>query len=279
LRFQVDLQLQALRMPLDDLARRGRIFDEAVTGFVAQRRIVADLLAADRERTLGALDREAERVRAKLGAALEEQIDRRATAGRAVNEIWTEIQGELPDRFQRELEEAIQTMRTDLDATFEAHQKRATDLVDMVQRTAAELLDVPFRLAATEQNFEAKFLPYWVVSRPDALNPLPPGALDALLPPKVRARHARRRTSSAIAEVTMRNVENLRWAMRRNVEDAFRRFASEVDARFAVSLATTREVMSTAASRRTNYSTEIGVDIDQLQSMSIELNDVEDALA
>jgi GTPase SAR1 family protein len=279
LRFQIALRLQALRMPLADLEQRRRVFEEAIGGFETHRRVVGDLLAANRTRTLGAIDEEAAHLRAKLGAALEEEIAQRAVAGQEAKDAWTSVQEDLPNQFQAELEGAIGKMRTGLDTTFAAHQRRVDQLVDLVQRTAAELFIVPFRPAPRVTGFEARFLPYWVVTRPDALNPLPPGALDRLLPRKLRERRARRRTSGAIADVTSRNVENLRWAMRQNVEEAFRRFAADVDARFAASLAATRDVLNVAASLRAQYATETDAEIDRLQAASGDLEAIEGELA
>jgi len=279
LRFQIALRLQALRMPLADLEQRRRVFEEAIGGFETQRRVVADLLAADRRRTLDFLDQESARLRAKLGSAMERQIDQHTSAGGEVKDAWSAVQEDLPNLFQAELKGAIENMRTGLDATFAAHQRRADDLVDLVQRTAAELFKIPFEPAAREAGFEARLLPYWVVARPDALNPLPPGALDPLLPRKLRERHARRRTSGAIADVTSRNVENLRWAMRQNVEEAFRRFAAEVDDRFAASLGATRDVLNAAASLRAQYASETAVEIDRLQAASGDLEEIEGVLA
>jgi ribosome biogenesis GTPase A len=280
LRFASDLRLQALRLPLADLEQRRRIFEEAVVGFETQRQVVRDLLTADLKRTLVALDEEAARLRSALAATLEAQTDQRiANNNQTANEAWAAVRAGAPALFDSELKGVISDLRTRLGSLFAAHQERGDELVDTVKRTAAEILDVPFQASPRHDSFEARFLPYWTVTRPETLNPIPPGMLDPILPRKLRARHARRRTSEAIADITMRNVENLRWAMRRNLDDAFRRFASEVDRRFAASLAVTREILSAAAERRTHYASESTAPIDRSQAASAELEEVERALA
>jgi ethanolamine utilization protein EutP (predicted NTPase) len=228
LRFQVALRLKALCLPLGDLEQRRTVFQEAITGFEAERRVVADLISADRKRTLDALDRESAQQVASLGAALKNDIEQRVAAGQDANNAWLALQESLQTLFEAEWNARVEQSRSGLAGAFAAHQVRVDELANRVQTTAAELLDIPFHPEATESTLAVRFLPYWVVTRPDALNPLAPGALDWLLPHRLRERHRRRRIHRAIDSVISRNVENLRWAVRQNVEDAFRRFASEM---------------------------------------------------
>lgn len=71
-----------------------------------------------------------------------------------------------------------------------------------------------------------------------------------------------------------RNVENLRWAARQNLEDAFREFHGELDERLAASLEATRGAMEAALQRRRKHSEQIAGEaasarttLDRLQSI------------
>jgi ribosome biogenesis GTPase A len=276
--FHTAMRLKALQLPLDDLEHRGQVFAQAVGGFEAERRLVHDLLAADRKRALDALDAAAVQLRARLAAALEREVERRTAAGQAEDDAWLTVQKDLPELFGAQLRQAIATAGASLATAFGAHQKRVDDLTDLVVRTAAELLEVPFRRPDRVATFEAKVLPYWQLSRPEALNPLPPGAFDFLLTTRMRRRHAHRRVLAAISDVVLRNVENLRWAMRRNVDDAFRRFAADLDVRFANSLAATREVMGAAITARSLYAGGADSEIAALKAAAGELEAIEAGL-
>jgi hypothetical protein len=55
----------------------------------------------------------------------------------------------------------------------------------------------------------------------------------------------RRRLVEEIEAALVRNVENLRWATRQNLEDTFRRFGADLDERLSLSLVATRGAMAT----------------------------------
>src|SRR5438876_5287427 len=68
----------------------------------------------------------------------------------------------------------------------------------------------------------------------------------------MRGTRMRKRLLDEIDAVVIRNVENLRWATRQNLEDSFRRFGAELDERLAMSLAATRGAMQKALSNASN---------------------------
>src|SRR6266567_6044144 len=97
--------------------------------------------------------------------------------------------------------------------------RRADELITLVRQTAANLLEIPFHAPESSEAFEAKHDPFWVTAaRTAELNPIPPGAFDQLLPPGIRKTRMRKRLLEEIDAVVIRNVENLRWATRQNIE-------------------------------------------------------------
>ncbi len=81
------------------------------------------------------------------------------------------------------------------------------------------------------------------------------------------------------AEVLVtRNVENLRWAMVRNLDDAFRRFGAELDERMTMALGATKGAMEAALERRGQVANRIGPEIvDRLDALR-KLSDIQMAL-
>ena len=84
----------------------------------------------------------------------------------------------------------------------------------------------------------------------------------------------RKRLLEEIDAVVIRNVENLRWATRQNLEDAFRRFSAELDERLAMSLEATRGAMKKAFEQRKQHSNEIASEIETKQTILSRLAEI-----
>ena len=73
----------------------------------------------------------------------------------------------------------------------------------------------------------------------------------------MRQREMRRRIASDTEKAVLRNVGNLDWALRQNIEDAFRRFEASLTQQLSRALGETRRVMRIALEKRTARSAEI----------------------
>jgi superfamily I DNA and RNA helicase len=141
-------------------------------------------------------------------------------------------------------------------------------------------LEIPFHAPESSEAFEAKREPFWVTAaRTAELNPIPPGAFDRLLPTAMRRGRMRKRLLEEIDAVVTRNVENLRWATRQNLEDTFRRFSAELDDRLAMSLDATRGAMKKALEQRKKHSEQIDPEIEAKQEALSRLGEIQEALA
>jgi hypothetical protein len=103
--------------------------------------------------------------------------------------------------------------------------------------------------------------------------------MDRLFPVSLRRKRVRSRLLEEIETVVIRNVENLRWATLQNVEDAFRRFALELEERLAASFAATRDAMSAALNQRTQRGEAIEAAIADGQATSSRLLAIEQRLS
>ena len=169
---------------------------------------------------------------------------------------------ELDDRLHRAAQDAARIV-----VELRVHQRRADELITLVRQTAANLLEIPFHAPESSEAFEAKREPFWVTAaRTAALNPIPPGAFDRFLPAPMRGTRMRKRLLDEIDAVVIRNVENLRWATRQNLEDSFRRFGAELDERLAMSLAATRGAMQKALEQRKQHAEQIHSEIEAKQT-------------
>ena len=103
-------------------------------------------------------------------------------------------------------------------------QARADALANLVHQTAADLMEISVRLPRPEEAFQPKREPYWVAPEPAvSLLDLTGSAIEGFLPRAVREKRARARIIAEAEKAALRNVANLDWAMRQNIEESIRR--------------------------------------------------------
>jgi len=280
LQLEIEFHLKALRLPLADLEQRMAAFDAAVHGFEAERRTAADLLAGDRIRAFAELEADAERFRIQAREAFEADLDQALARGADAEQTRTALAGTIVRFFDTALEETIAEVGKRLTAALHSHQHRADELIALVQRTAADLLEIPFHASESSEALETRRDPFWVTrARPEVLASIPPGVVDRFLPAATRKVRLRRRLVEQIDGVLLRNVENLRWATRQNLEDTFRRFGADLDERLALSLVATRGAMAAARDRRTQQSASVEAEIESARVAWSGLDEIRKALA
>jgi GTPase Era involved in 16S rRNA processing len=280
LQLETEIPLKSLRLPVEDLEQRMATFDEAATQFDVERRTANDLLAGDRLRALQELEAEAEMLRTKARAILERELDQALAGAESSDGARRQLTAAVVPFFEDALRDVIRKVGSRLEEVLRVHQHRADELITRVRRTAANLLEIPFHAPESSEGFEAKRDPFWVTAaRTAELNPIPPGAFDQLLPTPVRKARMRKRLLEEIDAVVIRNVENLRWATRQNLEDAFRRFTAELDERLAMSLDATRGAMQKALEQRKQHAWQIDPEIKARQKALTRLAEIAESLA
>ncbi|MFN2541622.1 MAG: dynamin family protein [Chthoniobacterales bacterium] len=280
LQLESEIALKSLRLPVEDLEERLGTFDGAAHRFEAERRTAHDLLTGDRMRTLQELEAQAERLRGEARGDFEHELDQALAAGENSNSARERLTKSVITFFDNALREVVREVGERIEEILRVHQDRADELITLVRQTAANLLEIPFHAPESSEAFEAKRDPFWVTAaRTAELNPIPPGLFDRFLPASLRRAAIRKRLLEEIDLVVTRNVENLRWATRQNLEDTFRRFSSDLDERLALSLAATRGAMGKALEQRKQHSQQIGSEVEAKQTELSRLAEIEQALA
>ena len=280
LELETEIALKSLRLPVEDLEQRMATFDEAAKQFDVERRTANDLLAGDRLRALKELETEAEQLRVQARGILERELDQALAADESSDGARKRLTAAVIPFFDDALREVIRKVGSRLEEVLRVHQHRADELITMVRQTAANLLEIPFHAPESSEAFEAKRDPFWVTAaRTAELNPIPPGAFDQLLPMPIRKARMRKRLLEEIDAVVIRNVENLRWATRQNLEDAFRSFSAELDERLAMSLEATRGAMQKALEKRKQRAGQIDPEIEVQQKALTRLSEIAESLA
>jgi hypothetical protein len=279
LQLETEIALKSLRLPIEDLEQRMATFDEAAKLFEVERRTANDLLAGDRIRALNELEAEAERLRSEARAVFERELDQTVGACEDAEGARKRLNPGIIDFFEDALRDVIQKVGVRIEAILRVHQRRADELVTLVRQTATNLLEIPFHAPESSEAFEARQEPFWVTAgRTADINPIPPGAFDRFLPVPMRKRAIRKRLLEELNAVVTRNVENLRWATRQNLEDTFRRFGAELDERLAMSLDATRGAMRKALEQRRRRAELTDSEIEASHKQVSQLGDIAQAL-
>jgi Dynamin family len=251
LRFQSELRLNSLLLPLEELSAKITIFEQSSTGFEAQRCALADSMMVDKQRLFRDLESDTDRLweeaRGALRAVFDKYVgleDPAVLQGRLAKEI--------SEYFDRAFAEFVKTGKANASERLSTHQRHADSLIEAVRRSAAELLDIAVPRLEPADVFRMDREPYWVTPEPArSLLSYSAAPFSRVLPRKIRERRARRQQLADLDRAILRNVANLDWAMRQNIEEAFRRFGTSLREELDHALHATRSAMQVALDRHT----------------------------
>jgi hypothetical protein len=187
---------------------------------------------------------------------------------------------EIPVFFESELGSLSQAIDARVQEVLSPYQDQAGRLIETVRRAAAELFAVPYRAPDSTRALERTHKPYWVMQNWGTLiSPIPENLFDRFLPGAVRRRRIKKRLAEDIETLAVRNVENVRWATLQNLEDAFRRFGSELDDRLKEIIDATRGAIESAHLRRRGSLATIEPELQRLKDTESALAEMDEALA
>ena len=139
---EAELRLQALRLPIHNLSQRIATFNAALVQFDDQHRLLRDLLAGDRQRTLEQIVTDAKELRLRARIALEGELDRALARGDDHIAARSAILAIVPGYFETELGRIGPSFQERLMTILDVHRQRMNELIELVRRTAANLMNV-----------------------------------------------------------------------------------------------------------------------------------------
>ena len=281
--MHIRLQCRSLEMPLHDLETRIQILDEKVKEVERERITIGDLLTGDRKRTVEFLEEQAEEARKQARSHLEglirdalQDVESLALMEQRAQEHLAE---QIPVFFEGKLRSLSEATDTRVQTVLKPYQERADRLVESIRRTAAELFDVPYQAPDSTHALEMTHKPYWVTHNWSTLiSPVPEGFLDRFLPAVARQRRIQKRLAADTETLAIRNVENVRWATLRNLDDAFRRFGSELDEQLKKTIEATRGAIQSAPLRRKENLETVDSELQRLRAKESELAEMNESL-
>jgi hypothetical protein len=268
--FEIETKLAVHRMPIDDLTERVRQFEAAGGHFERERKTARDILTGDRKRLLSALDEKASALRGTLEDKLNQEVDAMAAHGLSESEISVELEKAVPALFQPRLEQFESETRQMLGAVLQTQQQRGDVLIGDIRHLASTLLDIPFAAPVADDAFQIKKTPYWVTAPRETFITIPHLA-ESLLPAGIRLKRLKRRLAGLIGEIVIRNVENLRWAIRQNLENSIRAFETQLDDQLKLTQGATLVAMEQGLKRRMSTEDASAGEVEQLQDAKARL--------
>ncbi len=253
--MQVQLTRRTLQLPIADLEARQALFANKLQETQRERIVAQDLLEGDHKRLAALLEEQAAALRERTRAYFTRIVDEALVAtpdSAAPEEAASQALAQaIPGFFDGELQAMSRAFGQRLQEVLEPHRQRADALVAAVRQAAAEIFDIPYRPLDTGDAFILENHPYWVTQDVQTtLSPFSPDMTDRLLPARMRRQRRRARLQEKIDVLVTRNVENLRWATRQNLDQAIRRFSSQLDERLSETIDATGNAIAAARERR-----------------------------
>lgn len=260
--FQSEFEQKVLLLPQVVLQEKRQSFESAAAQFEVERQTLADVLSVDRTQLFRELESETDRLwqdaRADLRTLTHEAI------AQPVEEARKKLSTILSTRFEDSFQRALSLFHQKITERLSVHQDRAAKLVESVRQAAADLMEIPLVDIDPEEILEIKHEPYWVAPEtPPSITTISTTALIRLLPAALRANRERKQFIRDAEAAVLRNVANLDWAIRQNINDAFNRFEFSLGQQFAGALAATREAILMAVQRRRDRTKECEAQIEE----------------
>lgn len=281
--MRIRLEHRSLQMPLHDLEECIQVFGEKIREVERERVTTMDLLAGDRKRTVEFLEDLAERLRNDARGCfkriISESLENGAGLGLVEQQAKAQLEEQIPVFFEAELAPFSDAVERRLREALRPYQERLDTLIDTLRRTAAHLFDIPYHAPNTSGDLERLHNPYWVTQRwSTSISLVPEGFFDRFLPLHVRKRRIEKRLSEELRALVVHNVENIRWATLRNLDDTFRSFSSTVNERLEETVEATRGAIRAAHVRRREGAETVQPELQRLDQKAAELTGVEHSL-
>jgi GTPase Era involved in 16S rRNA processing len=265
---EIELRTQAFKMPLEDLRRKSEAFTHSLAAIEKQRLTVGDLLSGDRRRLVDELETQINNLRGTILLELMPAID---TGLSLPDSDWqhyikSRVSEAVEQSFTRAAQEFVAGYVRKAETLLAGHKGQIDVLVEDVRRTAAQTFEVALAAESEPETFRFAQDPYWVTERiASTLIPDLSRFFDNLLPANQRRRRRRLRIVEETRELIVRNAENLRWAIRRGLDDTFRAAVGSFEDKLNEAIMATRGVIEDAMAQRRNRSFSAEPVLDRLR--------------
>jgi hypothetical protein len=270
----VELRIRALKMPIDELTSKLAMFEEALRSIDNQRVTSRDLLAGDRRRLTESLESDIEALRERASFGLIRAIEGKLSSPSDLGATQLLIEKSIESTFEDAEQQLASRYSQKTRGLVCAHEQRIAGLVDEVRRAAADIFDILPEPAAQFGNWRPAQEPYWVTRVvAGTMMPDPRRLIDRFLPPRFRRARIRTQLVKQARELVVRNAENLRWSILRELDDGIRRISVELEDQVEFAVASVRGAITNAVAQKQSREIAVAPETERLNRTLTRLKD------
>jgi GTP-binding protein EngB required for normal cell division len=278
------LKQRSLALPLEDLEQRLVVFNQKLQEVKRQRELTHDLLAGDQRRIIETLERECANTLKTTQAELFQILDKTIESTASIKSIEETLHNRLveiiPTMFGRDLSRISNLINESIKEVLGNHQEKANALAGTIRQTAADLFEIPYVPGKGNENLITSHQPYWVTENwSTAMSPVPRGLLERLLPRGIAIRRIKRWLQQDIESIVLRNIGNLQYETRQNIEDTFRRFSFALDQEMENVAKATLGAIREAQIQRTEKADSVSQELEWLSGLESKMQKLHEKLA
>lgn len=237
---------KVLALPLAELETKRASFELSVLDFGRERSTLIDGLEGEWRRSIAKLEALCRDLDQRVSARMEPVID--LAGGDLLDaDVRARISSEMNDAFDAEYSALVLRFEDDLAGAIGVHRDRHRALVERVRAASGALVGVELPAVVPEDWFLTRRQSCWVAEHGvDSLGALTLDGLFRLLPRRWCRFREKRRLREAVVRAITRNVSDLHYSMRQDMDDSFRRLMSSSRDAVDAGVAFTLDLLTTA---------------------------------
>lgn len=253
--MQLQLTLSALALPREELQQRLERFGQSLPEVEREQLAAADVLAGDLKRILALLHEEMGQVRQRADreilSRIEGFLERIEDPEEMERLVRSTMAQEVPRFFAPAMREAGARIREEASALLTLNQQRSNRIIEQVRQTAAELFEIPYHAPAGGGAYTPFAAPAWSAEvMISDMDPLGQRISRKIFTQKFRRKRTVKALRGQCRDLIGQNVEQINWALRRGLDESFRRFDAELREQLQKTVAATRRAIEVALERR-----------------------------
>jgi GTP-binding protein EngB required for normal cell division len=279
----VELRLQAMQMPVNDLAQRIRSFEAELTEIEQERITSHDLLKGSNRRMHAFLEEFSETLREKaclfFHRLLVETMEKGEPGKIGEDNLREVLAQTIPGFFEHEMGASTILFEEKMRQTLKPFQERTDALIGKIRQTAARIFAIPYQAPESSEAFKVIEQPYWVTHTwSSSLKPMAETFMDRFYSPEKRMQRILERIMSQVKNLVIGNVENIRWPIFQSLDQTFLHFGSDLDDRLQSTLTATHGAMKATLACRQEHEAEIGHKLSLFRAAGKNLQEIRDRL-
>lgn len=284
LKLNLELELKALGIPLQDLKKKVELFDQMVRQLEQQQLDNSYLLKGEVDRLFAAMEQEITRFRTTRRELIEAEVGRayqecglggRSLIAHLENLIYQSVERSLKEWYP-ELDQKVSQGFDDLVKRFTG---KTNEIVEELLKHSASIFEISLEGFTRVERLTAESKLYYILGdEPGLLLPDPIQITAAVLPRFISGPIILREMTAKVDKELDRNCGRVRYDMRERVEKSVRLFARALEEKFQAVVSQTRSVLERALAQKASGEKHAGAATAEIQKQLAQVEQVKKEL-